>query len=413
MVTTAGRPVDRHEFWLRTVARWDLLFYVLLGVAAVGVLLTPPTTARSWGALALLAVLLAAYLLVGRRAALVGRGGLADLYLAVMVPVVAACAALDSAGFVLLFVAFSHIWFFSRNRIAGAVWSVAQAAAIIGAAWLIGGDWSGQIASLAAQMLAALAFSLALGLWITQVSEQSEQRAELLARLEATQSELAASHHAAGVVAERQRLAQEIHDTLAQGFTSVVMLAQATEAELDRGRTPEARARVTQIEQVARDNLAEARALVTAFGPAGLTDTALGEALGRLAERFTAETGVHVELVGDRAAADELPREAQVVLLRAVQEALANVRKHAAAARVTLELVRTEDDVRLQVTDDGRGLPAGTAEGNGLRGMRERVRAGGGSLRLGEGPSGGTQVELTLPARADAGAQAPQAERDA
>ena len=131
---------------------------------------------------------------------------------------------------------------------------------------------------------------------MTQIAEQSEVQRQLVAQLQAAQDELAATHHAAGVTAERERMAQEIHDTLAQGFTSIVMLAQTSAAELERGRDEAALARVGQIEQVARENLAEARALVAAFGPADLADATLAEALGRLVERFTQQTSVVITL---------------------------------------------------------------------------------------------------------------------
>lgn len=393
--TTVAQRVDRA---VRRLSGWDALFFALTAVAAVAIVISGPTGSRTWWALGVVVALVAAYVLVGR-AAMDGRHpGRADAYLALLLPLTAVSTALTSAGFVLLFVAYTQIWFFSRSRLRGAVWCTGLTVVVIGAATVAAGGWRDDLVGFAAQMLASLVFSIVLGLWITMTAEQSEERAELLRRLEAAQAELAATHHAAGVVAERQRLAQEIHDTLAQGFTSVVMLAQTTQAELDRGRPEAARTRVNQIEQVARDNLAEARSLVAAFGPAGLRDASLGEALVRLTERFSAEADVQVRLVGDRTAGDDLPREAQVVLLRAAQEALANVRKHAAASTVTLELVPSHGEVRLEVVDDGRGLPVGTTEGNGLRGMRERVREGGGSLDVGAGPAGGTRVAVTLPA---------------
>lgn len=382
---------------LRRLSGWDALFFTLTAVAAVAIVIPSPSGRRTWWALAIVVAVVVAYVLVGRRAMDGRHPGRATAYLAVLVPLTAVCTALENAGFVLIFVAYTQIWFFSRSRLRGAAWCAGLTVLVIGAATVSAHGWSDDLAGFAAQMIASLVFSIVLGLWITETAKQSEERAELLRRLEAAQAELAATHHAAGVVAERQRMAQEIHDTLAQGFTSVVMLAQATQAELDRNRADAARVRVVQMEQVARDNLAEARSLVAAFGPAGLRDAALGEALARLTERFAAETGVHVRMVGDRTAGDDLARESQVVLLRAAQEALANVRKHAAARSVTLELVRADGTVRLEVADDGRGLAPGAPEGSGLRGMRERARGGGGSMRVEAGTAGGTRVEVTLP----------------
>ncbi|WP_299166683.1 sensor histidine kinase [uncultured Cellulomonas sp.] len=403
--------VERLDRAVRRLSGWDALFFALTAVAAVAIVIPGTTGSRTWWALAVIVALVAAYVLVGRGAMDGHHPRRADAYLALLLPLTAVCTALTSAGFVLLFVAYTQIWFFSRSRLRGAVWCTGLTVVVIGAATVAAGGWREDLVGFAAQMLASRVFSIVLGLWITMTAEQSEERAELLRRLEAAQAELAATHHAAGVVAERQRLAQEIHDTLAQGFTSVVMLAQTTQAELDRGRPEAARTRVTQIEQVARDNLAEARSLVAAFGPAGLRDASLGEALVRLAERFSAEADVQVQLAGDHTAGDDLPREAQVVLLRSAQEALANIRKHAAARSVTLRLVRADDVVRLEVEDDGRGLPPGTTEGNGLRGMRERAHDGGGSLQVERGPAGGTRVAVTVPtgttgAQADGGRDA-------
>ena len=118
------------------------------------------------------------------------------------------------------------------------------------------------------------------------------QRAALIRELESTRAELAELHHAAGQVrAERERLAREVHDTLAQGYTSIVVLAQTAAAPAAR-RPVAAAERVAVIEEVARENLAEARAMVAAFAPVALDSATLVEALRRLSERFGRETGL-------------------------------------------------------------------------------------------------------------------------
>jgi signal transduction histidine kinase len=201
------------------------------------------------------------------------------------------------------------------------------------------------------------------------------------------------------VLAERERVAQEIHDTLAQGFTSVVMLAQAASADLARGAPDAARERLVLVESTARDNLAEARALVAATSPAPLQGSTLGEALKRLAARFGEETGARVELTDTHAPG--LSSAEEVVLLRSAQEALTNVRRHAGARTVRVALRQDRDGTVLEVSDDGRGLSgeAGASEGYGLRGMRERAAAEGGTLEVGPGPDGsGTRVAVRLPA---------------
>ena len=159
----------------------------------------------------------------------------------------------------------------------------------------VGAD-ADSVRDVALSMGVALAVSLLLGLWIGQVIDQSKHRAELIGELERARAELGEAQHAAGVVAERERLAGEIHDTLAQGFTSIIALVQAERVRLESGRRPAPRLEV--VEATARENLAEARALVAAFAPVDLQGADIEQALRRLAERFTAETGVPVRVEG-------------------------------------------------------------------------------------------------------------------
>ncbi|MBD7918278.1 sensor histidine kinase [Cellulomonas sp. Sa3CUA2] len=389
-------PVTRHGFWLRMLVMYDLVFVGMSAVYLVAVLTQAAGFADALVAVSTMLVLALAYVLVGRRAAQRGSARLADGYLAVLVVVVVVQVANGDIGSVLLFLAYTQIWFFARTRVAGVVWAVALTAAITVAAVLRVGATGQEVTEIAAQFGTALMFAVVLGLWITQIAEQSEERAYLLEELSAAQDALAASHHAAGVVAERERLAAEIHDTLAQGFTSVVMLAQTASVELARDHHDRVAARLESIEGVARDNLAEARALVAAFAPPDLQDGTLADALARLAARFGTETGLRVDVVDD--AGDTAGAEAQVVLLRAAQEALANVRRHADATHVTLRLARVGPEVVLEVVDDGRGLAADVPEGNGLRGMRARADAAGGTLDVTAAPGRGTRVRLQVPA---------------
>jgi signal transduction histidine kinase len=391
-------PSERREFWRRALAGWDLAFYVLLGISAVSMIAvdhTWPPSPQIVAAVGGIVVLLVAYLLLGRRGAIRGDVRMTRAYVVILIVVVAVASGVSTVGSILLFVGFSQVWFFSDTLRAGILTSAAMAVTVCTTIALQMSARGPELLSLIGQMGVGLTFSLALGLWITRVAEQSEQRAVLIEQLEVAQAQLAASNHAAGVLAERERMAQEIHDTLAQGFTSVVMLAQTVQAQLEVGQVDAARERMVQVEQVARDNLAEARALVAAFGPAALADGTLAEALDRLGERFGAETGVRVDVRLDTTGG--AGRDTEVVLLRAAQEALANVRKHARAGRVLLRL--TEDGARatLEVTDDGDGLAAGAVDGVGLRGMRDRAVAGGGTLDVTGGPGRGTTVRLVLP----------------
>jgi signal transduction histidine kinase len=241
-----------------------------------------------------------------------------------------------------------------------------------------------------------VAFSYVYSRWMIKVIEQSLERAELISQLESTRAELAAAHHEAGVLAERHRLAGEIHDTLAQGFTSIVTLLQAAGASLPPDADA-ARHHLHLALATARENLAESRTLVAALSPAPLEQGSLAEAVRRVAEATGAEAGVqvHSEVTGT---ARRLPMGTEVVLLRVGQEALANVRKHAAAHQVAVRLSYADDVVRLTVADDGAGFdPELITGGYGLRGMRDRVAQVGGTIHVTSAPGTGTQVCAEVP----------------
>lgn len=385
----------RGEFWRRSMRAWDIAFWIMVAITAAFSVPTAPSVARGSAALAGYVTLVVAYHLLGRRGARADDTRLTQAYLVVLVVVTSTEAWLVELGIVLLFVSYSQIWFFAVDRVRGVIWTVALTLGIIVATALRVEADPGDLPEIAGQATLGLVFSIGLGLWVTYVAEQSEERAFLLDGLRETQAALAASHHAEGVLAERARLAQEIHDTLAQGYTSIVMLAQTAAAELEREHTGSARERVEQIEEVARDNLAEARALVAAFAPPALEDGDLPAALRRLGARFAAETGTAVDVAVDDVA--DVPQDVAVALLRAAQESLANVRRHAGATHVHLRFARVDDDVELEVTDDGRGLRDDDLEGNGVRGLRDRARAGGGELALVGSVGRGTRVLLRLP----------------
>ncbi len=404
---------DRAAFWARSLRGWDLAFYALWALSVLAYFLDRPTVGVGLGvALAVFTVLLVAYLTVGRRAAVSGSPRLATTYLVVMIACVGAVVSATETGTLLLFIAYSQIWYFAENRRWGITLTVALTAVVFGAiAAQAELRTFADAVPLLTQATIAVAFSVILGLWVTQVAEQSEERADLLARLEEAQADAATSHHAAGVMAERERMAREIHDTLAQGFTSVIMLAQTAAADLRRDERDAAGERLALIERTARDNLAEARALVAAGAPLGLTESTLIEALERLAIRFGQETGVRVGVVADDAALAGLPRDREVVLLRAAQEALSNVRRHARARNVDLVLAADTDDdgqgaggasarVRLTVFDDGQGMDPAAVEGYGLRGMRDRVTSEGGRLVVSSDVGVGTRVQVTVPSGA-------------
>jgi signal transduction histidine kinase len=234
-----------------------------------------------------------------------------------------------------------------------------------------------------------------IGTVIMTAIRQRERLAILVGELEATRAETARLSRQSGAAAERERLALEIHDTLAQGFTSIVALAQAVEAELDTDRVAASR-HVELIRATARENLAEARVMVTDLAPAALDDSSLPAAIRRLADRLSAETGITVAVdIGH--ALPALGMASDVVLLRAAQEALANVRKHSQASEVHVELSAAGRGVRFSVADNGIGLAGDHAEGFGLRGMKARVAQVGGTMSVSPTPGGGVTVEVEVP----------------
>ncbi|WP_295692163.1 ATP-binding protein [Lapillicoccus sp.] len=254
--------------------------------------------------------------------------------------------------------------------------------------------------------VAATVGSGVIAAWIDQISVQSEERARLLGELEASRGEVARLSHETGVLTERARLRAEIHDTLAQGYTSILALVQAAAGTTDRER---ATSLLDLAATTCRENLAEARAIVADAAPPSLDSSALADALARLVSRLEAETGAVCRLAitaQGPEGPEDLGRPTEVALLRVTQEALSNIRKHAQAHRVDVELSLADDWVTLLVTDDGIGLSSSPADpfgaeagtgGFGVGGMRSRVEELGGSIDLGDAVGGGTQLRVELP----------------
>jgi signal transduction histidine kinase len=232
------------------------------------------------------------------------------------------------------------------------------------------------------------------------VGAESEQRRKANVRLEAALEENADLHaqlvtraREAGVLYERQRMAREIHDTLAQGLTGIVTQLQAADGP-DRDR------RVEQARALARESLGEARRAVQALRPEPLVAALLPEALSRLARRIAETSGVAVrmETTGD---ARPLLADLEETLYRVAQEALANAEKHAKASRIGVTLSYSDDLVLLDVVDDGVGFrpgDRGDGTGFGLEAMRQRVRRVAGTLSIESAPGGGTAVNAQVPA---------------
>jgi signal transduction histidine kinase len=277
-----------------------------------------------------------------------------------------------------------------RLRWALAAVSVINIAPVVGWALLWRPD--GQVVFFNSVFAAVtLVFSAALGSWIIRVIEQSQDRADLIAELEASRHEISRLSTAHGALAERERLSREIHDTLTQGFTSLLMLVQAVEAELENDPHA-ARRHLALMTETARQNLAEARALVAGGAPADLDGASLPDALHRLATRHDAS----VDVTGSARA---LPAGPEVVTLRSCQEALANVRKHAGSSvSVHILLAYSDEALTVSVRDDGCGFdPSAATDGYGLAGLRARAAEVGGTACVVSAPGAGTTVTVQLP----------------
>ncbi len=244
-----------------------------------------------------------------------------------------------------------------------------------------------------------------------KLNELSEQRRGALAELEAAQREneglharLLAQAREAGILDERQRMAQEIHDTLAQGLTGIIT---QLEASRQAGEPADRDRHVGVAAQLARETLAEARRSVDALRPGVLEVTRLAGALAEVAGGWAARTGVAAE-VATTGTAHPLDPDVEVALLRIAQEALANVERHAAASRVAVTLSFMDDEVSIDVVDDGVGFVAddpGARHGFGLVGMRERAGHVGGRLSVESTPGEGTAVSATVPVSPGAAAE--------
>jgi signal transduction histidine kinase len=390
----SGEPPAERSFWERTVIGWHVAFYIVVGlVALVGVLDREMALRDRLALWALLALLSGWYALLGRHVLGQDDNLRGAIYALVAIALFAGIYQLTDAAYLLLFVLFAQLFAVVEFRYA--VPLVVLLSLAVAVVTLAAEGWTMAAATtIGASTAISIAFAIVLGLWIHGIINESNRRAALVEELRTARAELAEAHHQAGVLAERERLAHEIHDTLAQGFTSILMLAQAADAAVERNPAV-ARQRIELIEDTARENLAEARSLVVALGPVDLASGSLREALGRLVQRFGAELELDVE-VNVSGAVRSLPANVEVVLLRATQEALANVRKHAKASRVDVTLSYAETAAQLQVTDDGRGFRPGDADGFGLRAMRARVQQVGGRLDVRSGPGEGTTVSIVV-----------------
>ncbi|GAA4615684.1 hypothetical protein GCM10023195_69310 [Actinoallomurus liliacearum] len=365
------------------ILRWNAVLWVLFGlgpelVAAHDV----PAGLRNW-ALGVPAMLGAAYAvslrLPGRRV---------PWFLWVLAAGIGAVSYLQYGAASLYIVSFPLFWLTARTVLQSIGLSgLAAGAALVGAI-LRGGE---PVSGNAVVTLFAYGVGTILALTIRRWLERAEQRAERLGeQLADARSELAEAHRRQGAAEERERMAREIHDTLAQGLASIVVLAEAARSDVHADTA----SRLLSIERIARENLAEARVLVGSSPKEMIAPGSIARTLRRTVDRFAEDTGltVHAEL------ADlDCDQPTRIALLRCTQESLANIRKHAAASTVGVVLEGHPQRVELEVTDDGRGFAVEDSSGFGLAGMRRRLEDLGGELTVTSSIGDGTRVLAVLP----------------
>lgn len=333
----------------------------------------------------------------GRRAA-AGRVWFLVLFLG-WAGLVAASAELSWVAFALFFLALHLLprWFALAAVVAGTV--------VVIVAQLQQPDTATVPAILGPTLGAIVAVGIS---WVySALRRESEQRRLLNTELVAAQEDLVSTNEAlagaqreSGVLAERARLARDIHDTVAQGFSSILLLSRAGLAgEPDADRLVRL---LRQIEESAATGLDDARTVVHALTPTDLERSPLSAALQRLVDRQAGDLDARLVIDGDER---PLPTAIEAALLRIAQGALSNVRQHARAstAVITLGFGGPGDDLTLDIADDGTGFDTtvevvpSAAGGFGLRAIQERARDAGGRASIESAPGEGTRVHVRVP----------------
>ena len=303
-----------------------------------------------------------------------------------------------SAGIYLLFVLF-----FLYLRVLGMVWG--SISVIFGTAVSVGiqipqGLTFGGVMGPVVSALVTVAIFYA----FTRLHEINTERTALIRELMETREQLAETERAAGVAGERQRIAHEIHDTLAQGLSSIQMLLHAANRDLDGDiNVDKARERIGLARQTAADNLQEARAMIAALQPAALSHTSLVGALDRMAQGFAAAADLNIEVEAD-GEVTQLPMKLEAVLLRIAQGAVGNVAKHAQATRARITVSYSDDAVRVDIVDNGVGFDVKAVESRpaglghiGLAAMKRRAEEVSGEVVIESSPGNGTAVSVSVP----------------
>lgn len=295
-------------------------------------------------------------------------------------------------------------------RWAGLAMVVLMTAGVVTAQWASSGASAPPLPVIVGPVFGA-AFAVVTSKAYLLLYRESEIQRRAADELRRTRAELAATQHEAGVLAERARLAREIHDTLAQGFSSIILVSRAALRSLHSSDVESAQESLDMIEATAAENLAEARNFVRGLSTPALAEASLVESLSRLCARTQREASARGGSLRCSFRLDgqpvDLPQPYKVTLLRAAQASLANVWLHAKAESAVVSLAFLGSEVTLDVFDDGcgfepeelTGMLAGRVDGSGfgLRSLQERVLAQRGTLAIESAPGEGTVVAIRLP----------------
>lgn len=395
-------PQNRTDVWESLGWLWNVLFYIAILIASLFMVIDDDRTAPLWVGFLFTAILVLWHWL-GLRSTFNGDSDrdkrVRPRFIVIMGDIVLWYLLLTiSSAFYFLLFGFGIIFYLVPIRYA----AFATFSITIGVIYKQVAD-SGTAMSLTDPRIWLFGLTavsaVALGVWISAIVGQSSHRRNLINQLEQTQAELVASEYRSGILEERQRLAREIHDTLSQGFTSIVMHLEA--ADQARSGDPDTlKKHLDRARETARTSLDQARRVVHDLQPELLEHFSLPDALKRVTDRWSESTDIKATttITGELI---PLHPNIEVILLRAAQESLNNIHKHAQATSVQLTLSYMGDVIILDVKDNGIGLnhapKSPLSGGYGLRAMKERVKHYGGSVELESDPGEGTTVVVTIP----------------
>jgi signal transduction histidine kinase len=398
----SNSPQNTTDVWEKSGWLWNALFYIAILISSSFMLIDDDLNAPLWIGLLLTAILVL-WNWLGLRVTFKGTGAwdkhIRLRFIVIMVDVViwymlltispAFYFVLFGFGLIFYLLPIPYATFAALSVMMGVIYEqVADSAAGLSLTdpliWVFGFTAVGAVA---------------MGVWISAIVGQSTRRRDLITQLEQTQAELVASEHRSGILEERQRLAREIHDTLTQGFTSIVMHLEAADQALS-GDPATLKKHLDRARETARNSLDQARRVVHDLRPDLLEEFSLPDALKRVTERWSEATDIKATttITGDLI---PLHPNIEVILLRAAQESLNNIHKHAQATSAQLTVSYMGDVIILDVKDNGIGLNNASKSplsgGYGLRAMKERVKHYGGSVELESDPGEGTTVVVTIP----------------